>query len=80
MMLVRLHHDKEVSAPVRSVSVAVLQCAVPLGAEGAMAPVEVLDAEFFDDNTLVIVYRPRQREHGAWGSGAFYSKRQRSIH
>lgn len=78
MILVRLHHDKDVSAPERSVSVAVLQCAAPLGAEGAMVPVEILDAEFFDDNTLVIVYRPRQREHGAFELGAPHYKRQRS--
>ena len=80
MILVRLHHDKDVAAPERPASVAVLQCAVALGAEGAMVPVEILDAEFFDDNILVIVYRPRQREHGAFESGASHHKRQRSSH
>lgn len=35
-------------------------------------PVEILNAEFFDDSVLVIVYRPRQREHGTLEQTPFF--------
>lgn len=62
----KTHLDREApGAPLRSAEVVALQCSVAAGAEEGMVPVDILDARFFDENILVIIYRPRKREDGA---------------
>ena len=64
--LVKMLYDKNaVTSPPQSVEVAAVQCSVATSAQEGMVPVDVLDAQFFDENILMIVYRPRKREHGA---------------
>ncbi|KAJ3554550.1 hypothetical protein NM688_g3049 [Phlebia brevispora] len=64
LCLVRTHHDKNALKAEHTVEMAVLQCRVKLGAQEGMVCVDILDAQFFDENILVIIYRPRKREHG----------------
>lgn len=54
------------------VNVAVLNCCVPWPGdeenENEMMPIELLDAEFFDENSLIVVYRFRNREGGEFAA------------
>lgn len=70
MCLARIRHDTKTTLMPSHVNVAVLNCCVPLPGEEdnekEMMPIELLDAEFFDENSLIVVYRLRNRE-GQWG-------------
>lgn len=61
--LIRMNHATDGSALAESINVVALKCTIE-GGESDI-PIEVLDAEFFDDQILIIVYRAFDREHGA---------------
>ncbi|KAI8995617.1 anaphase-promoting complex, cyclosome, subunit 4-domain-containing protein [Trametes punicea] len=50
---------------VPTVEATALECCVPVAGSEENAPVSVLDFDFFDDNMLVIVYRPKDQDGGA---------------
>lgn len=59
MFLVRLRPSgQEPRRPVPT-AVAVLECMIPSGEDGmeSTIPIDVLDIEFFDENTIIVVYR-----------------------
>lgn len=62
--LVRTHDKDLPSIPAQSLDVAALKCCATVEDEEGMVSVEVLDAEFFDENILVIVFRPSDRGRG----------------
>lgn len=65
MCLVRMNHAKDGSALAQSIKVATLKCCFTPTEEGeAEVPIKVLNAEFFDERILIIVYRPVDRERG----------------
>lgn len=55
-----MHHGGSKTAGPAQASVALLECSL-LGVDGEVAAVEVLDADFFDGELLVLVYRIRDR-------------------
>ncbi|KAI0695596.1 anaphase-promoting complex, cyclosome, subunit 4-domain-containing protein [Cytidiella melzeri] len=66
LFLVRMHHAKDGSELAHSISFVSLQCCIaPTEADEHAVPIEVLDAEFFDEQVLIIVYRPLDQEQGA---------------
>ncbi|KAI0684827.1 hypothetical protein BC835DRAFT_1387651 [Cytidiella melzeri] len=65
LFLVRMHHAKHGSGLAHSISFVSLQCCIaPTEADEHTVPIEVLDAEFFDEQVLIIVYRPLNQEAG----------------
>ena len=61
-----MNHAKDGTALAQSINVVTLKCCIAPTAEGgAEVAIEVLNAEFFDEGILIIVYRPVDREHGA---------------
>ncbi|KAH9946631.1 anaphase-promoting complex, cyclosome, subunit 4-domain-containing protein [Amylocystis lapponica] len=59
--LARLQHAPKSTSPLGG-SVALVECCVSSEGENeGILPFDLLDAEFFDDNTLVVVYRIRNR-------------------
>lgn len=64
--LARIRHATKDASTTPLASVVVLNCRVPWTGEDdpsqEMAPVEILDADFFDDKFIIIVYRVRNRE------------------
>lgn len=59
----RLQQGLGVAGGVPTVEVAALECCAPAeGSEDAPAPFAVLDVDFFDEELLVVVYRPREGE------------------
>jgi anaphase-promoting complex subunit 4 len=61
-----MHHAKDGVGLANSISFVTLQCYLPsMEVDEQAVPIEVLDAEFFDEQVLVIVYRPFDHERGA---------------
>ena len=61
-----MNHAKDGTALAQSINVVTLKCCIaPTAEDGAEVAIEVLNAEFFDEEILIIVYRPVDREHGA---------------
>lgn len=58
----RLRQGLGVADGVPTVEVAALECCAPAEGSDAPAPFAVLDVDFFDEELLVVVYRPRDGE------------------
>jgi hypothetical protein len=54
VLLARIHYGPEAHTHPLRISIALLDCG---GAEGDFTGIEVVNAEFFDDETLLVVYR-----------------------
>ncbi|KAI0778173.1 anaphase-promoting complex, cyclosome, subunit 4-domain-containing protein [Trametes elegans] len=65
LCVARLQHGLGASNSVPSVEVAALECCAELEGSDAREPLSVLDADFFDDEVLVVVYRVRDQEAAA---------------
>lgn len=64
--LARMHHGLTSTPSPFRVRVAVLECCIQQeGAYGGVVPLDLLDVEFFDDSSLVLVYRIGGRD-GQW--------------
>ena len=60
-----MSHAKDGSELAHSMSFVSLECCIyPAEEGGDMIPIEVLDAEFFDDKVLVVIYRSLGEEQG----------------
>ncbi|KAI0932220.1 hypothetical protein AcW1_000598 [Taiwanofungus camphoratus] len=58
LCLARMHHGLTSTPSPFRVRVAVLECCIQQeGAYGGVVPLDLLDVEFFDDSSLVLVYR-----------------------
>ena len=64
MSLCRASCDATSSSTQQDVGCVVLECAVNEDEHGEPEPVDILDAQFFDDELLVIIYRHAPAEQG----------------
>ena len=58
--LIQIKNDRQAPSNIIAVAAAPLQCCIAREGETAI-PLEILDAEFFDDQSLIVVYRARGR-------------------
>ncbi|KAI0348023.1 hypothetical protein BDW22DRAFT_1319603 [Trametopsis cervina] len=66
LCLLRMTHPERVDEHPQSISVATLHSSfAPRDGREETIPIDILDAEFFDEQILIIVYRPLDQEHGA---------------
>ncbi|KAI0655069.1 anaphase-promoting complex, cyclosome, subunit 4-domain-containing protein [Cubamyces menziesii] len=61
LCVARLQHGLGELNSVPTVEVAALECCAPVEGSDGHAPVTVLDMDFFDDEVLVVVYRPKDQ-------------------
>jgi len=62
-----MNHASDGNALAESINVVALRCCIATAEEGERdIPIEVLDAEFFDEQLLIIVYRPFDQEQGVF--------------
>lgn len=68
VFLVKLHPSGQDAQKPIPAAVAVLECTI-LGGESGMentVPIDILDAEFFDEEMIIVVYRKRNQVGGFW--------------
>lgn len=62
-----MSHARDGTTLANSMSFVTLQCCIAPTNEGEHdIPIEVLDAEFFDDRVLILIYRPLDQEQGTF--------------
>ncbi|CDO71553.1 hypothetical protein BN946_scf184911.g23 [Trametes cinnabarina] len=70
LCVARMQHGLGELIPVPTVEVTALECSAPVAGSETRAPVSVLDFDFFDDEMLVVVYRPKEDQEQAGAGGA----------
>ncbi|KAI0094909.1 anaphase-promoting complex, cyclosome, subunit 4-domain-containing protein [Irpex rosettiformis] len=74
LFLVRMNHAKDGSELARSMSFVTFQCSIASTEEdGGGVPIEVVEAEFFDDRILILIYRPLDQEQATSIASIGYS-------